>query len=478
MKKAQRLSPQEEQEVFSALGLKSLNESIAQPVVDDVDAELAKLTQHKKNLFLHEAARGVALPPVLKALAAGAQVNAEERAYPHYGSFEMAINSAKSAEIILCLWQAGGVCKHQIKTKTIHQADGTKEQLKAHDMSQEAFEQTWALIMDRCDAQLVSNLIDQVQTLKTPEDAEKAQIVQKIKASSPQKHQLLNLYAKRSKWTDALYGVKNFGGELSAKEWDETLSIPNLRWIFGRDQHSERRESVCAVLEHIHEQMPSSIAENFYALAIQNDALDLMSTLLKLKIRPNEDWQVDSSAKIHYYGQKNSVKSMENIFLVAQRYEATRCLPILAQIPTVINKLTSSKANPETIAALKVSEMQKMEQLGVDLSVTDEKGNNFLHCYALKTTEAVAGWPTLARWHSDLLNTKNNDGVTPVDVMRERIKRTDRNLVSWGTTAEKVLEAFEKTVSRAEATVLRKEVADLKVKKASKKTISNKMRRL
>lgn len=354
---------------------------------------------------------------------------------------------------------------------------GNKEQIQTYDNSVEAFGKTWSLIIDRCPCDVVAELIDLVKNQSIPKDAEQAKIIMNIKDSCLKKEELLNHYALKGNWVEARTAVEKFGGILGQKEWEQCFGMSTLRWTFARDQYSERRESICKVIEKIAEQMPEKSAQGLYALAIQNDALDLMTTLLKLRIRPNEQWTVDSTNNGYYYAGKPPPK-MENILLVAQRFESSRCTQVLLQIPTIIEKLKQSPVDPDTIAQLKVSEMQKVEQMGVDLSVTDENGNNFLHLYAKKTTDAVAGWPTLARWHPDLLNAKNNDGLNAIDIVRERIKGGERALIGWGNSADKVLEAFEKTVSRAEATVLRKEVAELKIKKASKKQQVEKMRRL
>lgn len=463
------------EQVSKVLGLTPNTHS--ETLVDDLDSntakKLAQLTQHKKNIYLLEAAKAGSFDEVVKIVNAGADILAQERAYPNYTALDLAINYGQNPQLIFFLFAQGAPLKLQFIKKKISTVDpithvASSTTTTQVDYSQSFWNSKWEQCVSSLSASTLGTLIDSVS------DCQEAW-AQECKTFMPKKTSLLALYAKNSNWVDAKEAMIKFGGSISTQNWHKYFNYLNLNYIFANYNTNVphaivKRAAISEIILAHKQHFDQKSVEELYTLSIINDAEDLLKTMLKTFLKPSDDWKIPIGTD-SFFSRNNSnlLAKKENVLLVALQHNSERCLKTLWSIPSILTKLKSSTINPENITNLRVSDLQKIEELGANIDSIDSDGNNFLHHYANKTSESVVGWSTLARWKSELLNAPNNNNETPIDIMTRRIKSLDRRLVSYNSQVEEILSAFQKTVARAEATVLRKELKTSAPKTKTKK---------
>lgn len=477
------MNQEECEQVSKILGLTPIVQT--QQVLNDETDEIiikkfTQLTQHKKNLYLLESSRNGSLDDVLKIIQAGADLLAQERAYPNYTALDLAIIHGKNPQLTFFLFSQNAPLKRQFINKKIISIDSNNQPTTTTTLQVDYSADFWKIKWEQClthfSAQQIGELIDNVSNSNEPWATH-------CKKFMPQKNTLLSLYAKENKWIDARDAMVLFGGKLTTEDWHKCFGYNNLNYTFtnysaNMPRAIDKRSAISEIILANKHNIDAKTSEELYSLAIINDADDLFKTMLKTFVKPNDDWTIPIGAQSFFArNNSNNIPKKENLLVVALQRNSEKCLKILWGIPSILNKLKDSTINPENICNIKVTDLQKIEEIGANINSTDKDGKNFLHHYAEKTNESVVGWTTLARWKSDLLNSPNNDNETPIDIMTKRIKSLDRRLVSYNEQADNILSAFQKTVARAEATVLRKELKSIPAKNRNKK-ISTKTKSL
>ena len=428
---------------------------------DDV-LKAGKMTPTQKNALLFEAASLGDVEKLKLAIAYGANINAQERASPYETALSLAIkagkNSNKTNDAIKFLIKSGCFCQNSSYSYGNTQAKAIekyKDQLK--NSVADLISTTLKQMIEYSDADI----------LDWASDYYKANYNGYINFID--KTEIVNKSMSLVGFSKALYFIKKYNALPSEKSFDYLSSAfsyqlgPNNQSVFS----IREREAGFEILKTASKNIASSALNNIFKSSIENDDLDLLKILFKSGYKP-KNWGIVNVFGGYYNGKYEARNVETNILLKSLGSGNGKCFNYLKKINFLIELMVKSTPSPLLLSSkYSITELLILSELGLDICVQDKEGKNFLHYWAdMDKYQPRNGWATMLRKYTKLVEQKDNNGHSAKDYQIKILRSNTSGY--YAKMAEESVLKFEKSLTKIESQLIKKEIGKLKSKKVNK----------
>ena len=220
------------------------------------------------------------------------------------------------------------------------------------------------------------------------------------------------------------------------------ILVDNFNYNYGRTEQDTEYASACELVRINAKNLNQEEIQQLYGHAFFNDLSLLLLSLLKGKVKPSENWQMNMLTDSRWGGARFD-KQTKSPVLLAALGRGGECLSLLKRCPPIVAAATQTGVvHPKNFVKASVSDLLDLKEMGVDVLCTDGDGNGILHYWAgTDAQNPRPGWHTLAKRLPELLEKRNHSGSNALEKQMGFLKALGADEAA----------KFEKSLARAES---------------------------
>lgn len=235
------------------------------------------------------------------------------------------------------------------------------------------------------------------------------------------------------RWPEADAWQKQLAVPYTDAQW-ETMVTKRFSTPF-KNEYWRMSESEWQEMNELLKVMPEKHLNHFFAQVIQTDQSQVLEALIMNEYKPSEDWTLSlaplASRSVSYLFEDQAQHEKISLVAFAKSCETpyqklSTCLDLLESFDPVWESETATDMHPYFIHKLGVSNLLQLKAEGWNIAATDLKGHNVAHIWALSDRQERAGWPTLIKEVTELVEAKNHKGQSSIEILMKNPKTNNR----------------------------------------------------